>query len=136
MKIARLMIATGMVLSSVAIKANECTAPKQPKISGAFCGRVFDATGAALPNVGLRVVGESDHAVADVQADSKGDFKFPELARGKYRLTATSPGWLIEFGDFQIKTPRATCMHPVTLRLDVACCCYGSGIVKKRPPHY
>jgi hypothetical protein len=130
------MMVTTIVLSSVVVKANECTAPKQPTLSGAFCGRVFDATGAAVPNVGLRVVGASDRVVANVQANSKGDFMFPELAKGKYRLTVTSPGWLIEFGGFQIKNPRARCMHPVTVRLDIACCCYGSGIAKKRPPHY
>jgi hypothetical protein len=120
----------------IVAQGNECTAPKPVKISGALCGRLFDATGAVVPNVGLRVVKDSDRMVADVQADSKGDFVFPALDKGKYRLKATSPGWLIEFGEFEINSSKATCTTPVTVRVDVSCCCNGSGIINKRPRHY
>lgn len=115
---------------------NECVAPKPPKIRGALCGRLFDATGAAVPNVALRILGDSDRVVADVQADSRGDFIFPNLAKDGYRLKANSSGWLIEFGQFKIAEAKPVCTNPVTVRLDLACCCFGSGIFKKRPRHY
>ena len=117
-------------------RANECIAPKPPKISGALCGRLIDATGAAVPNVMLQVLAHSDGAIADAQSDSRGDFTFPGLAKGSYRLKTTSTGWLIEFGDFEIKNSKKSCKNPVMVRLDVACCCFGSGIIKKKPSHY
>jgi hypothetical protein len=135
-KAARFMLVAVVVFSSIVVEANECVAPKPPKISGALCGRLFDSTGAAVPNVGLQVLGEADRVVADFQADSKGDFVFPNLGKGKYRLKATSSGWLIEFGQFEIVRSKAVCTSPVTVRLDVACCCFGSGITKKRPRRY
>ena len=130
------MIGVVVFLSAIGCVANECVAPKPPRISGALCGRLIDATGAAVPNVGLRVQGDSNRIVADGMADSKGDFKFARLAKGKYRLTATSGGWLIEFGSFEIKAASANCTDPATVRLDLACCCFGSGISKRRPSHY
>jgi hypothetical protein len=51
-------------------------APKPPKIRGALCGRLFDATGAVVPDAGLRVLGDADRIIADVQADSKGISSF------------------------------------------------------------
>lgn len=130
------IVAMAILLGSVVAAANDCVAPEPPKISGALCGRLIDATGAAVPNVGLRVLGDSNKVVADGKADSKGDFVFPDLANGRYRLTPTSGGWLIEFGEFDIKGARRTCVHPVTVRLDLTCCCFGSGISKRRPSHY
>jgi hypothetical protein len=124
------------VISSCPSTANECIAPKPPRISGPLCGRLIDASGAAIPNIGLRVLGESDRMIADVQADSRGDFIFPNLAKGRYRLKTTSPPWLIEFGEFEIKRAKKTCTNPVTVRLDFSCCCFGSGIIKKRPRNY
>ena len=113
--------------------ANECVAPKPPKIRGALCGRLVDATGAAVPDVALQIVGDSDRVIASVNADSKGDFMFPNVAEGSYRLKAASSPWLIEFGQFEIRSPKAACSHPVTVRLDASCCCFGSGIINKRP---
>ena len=133
MRIIRLGVGIATVLCGSAAMANECVAPKPPKIRGALCGRLFDATGAAVPNVALRILGDPDRVVADAQADSKADFIFPNLAKGSYRLQATSSGWLIEFGQFRIAKSKPACTNPVTVRLDTSCCCFGSGIIKKRP---
>jgi hypothetical protein len=129
-------VAIAMAFCCSVAMANECVAPKPPKIRGALCGRLFDATGAVVPDVGLRVLGDADQIIADVQADPKGDFIFPNLAQGSYRLKATSSGWLIEFGQFEIIKSKPSCTNPVTVTLDAACCCFGSGIVKKRPRDY
>jgi hypothetical protein len=131
----RLLIAVFVALWSVGVGANECIAPKPPRLSGALCGRLFDATGAVVPNLELRVLDEQRHGVADAQADAKGDFIFPNLAKGKYRLTTTSREWLIEFGDLEIKQPKPICGQPISVKLSVSCCCHG-GISKRRPPHY
>ena len=138
MRVARLTAAATIVLWSIVSTGNECTAPKPPKISGALCGRVIDASGTAVANVGLRVLGDRGSLVlvSDVQANAKGDFIFSNLAEGKYQPKATSPGWLIEFGQFEITESKAVCTTPVTVRLDTSCCCFGSGISKKRPRGY
>jgi hypothetical protein len=131
------LIAVGFTLLwSVVAGANTCVAPKPARISGALCGRSIDATGASVPDVGLRVLGADDRVVADVRADAKGDFIFSGLTKGKYRLTSTTTGWLIEFGAFEIKSSSAACSRPVTVRLDTSCCCFGSGISNERPAHY
>jgi hypothetical protein len=132
----RWMIATVLLLSSSFAGANECVAPKPVKISGALCGRLVDATGASVPDIKLEVVDGSSFMIADAQADSKGDFAFSRLPKGNYRLKATSNNWLIEFGDFEIKSPRGSCTKPVTVRLDTSCCCFGSGIINRRPLGY
>ena len=136
MRAVRSAAATLIVLCSVFAMANECVAPQPPKISGPLCGRLIDATGAAVPKVDLEVLGDFGRVIASVQADSKGDFIFPNLARSVYQLKAISGGWLIEFGNFEVRKSGATCTHPVTVRLDQSCCCFGSGISKTRPPGY
>jgi hypothetical protein len=86
-----------------------------------------------VANVGLQVLDEFDRTISGVKADQKGDFVFPNLPKGKYRLKTTSVGWLIEFGRFEITKSKSLCVNPVLVRLDTSCCCFGSGIVKKRP---
>jgi hypothetical protein len=127
------IIAASVLLSSQLAEANECIPPKLAKISGALCGRLIDSTGAFVPDIELRVVDDSGGATADTQADSKADFIFPALVRGKRRLTTRTVPWLIEFGVFAIKTSQATGTEPMTVRLDTACCCFGSGIINRKP---
>ena len=115
--------------------ANTCIAPKPVRISGALCGRLFDPTGAVVPNVPLRVLDETGGMVLDVQADARGDFLFAHLAKGRYRLTTTTRPWLISFGDFELTTADAiTCTRPVSVYLGITSC--SGGLSKRRPPHY
>ena len=76
MKSKGLMLAAVIVLWSTLTSANECVAPKIPKISGALCGRLIDSSGAAEPDVALRVLGDSDRIIAETKADSNGDLYF------------------------------------------------------------
>ena len=76
MKSKGLMLAAVIVLWSTLTSANECVAPKIPKISGALCGRLIDSSGAAEPDVALCVLGDSDRIIAETKADSNGDLYF------------------------------------------------------------
>jgi len=119
--------------------SNSCFATKPVKISGALCGRVFDPTEAIVPGAALRVVDESGKIIAEAKADSKGDFVFPNLSIGRYRLNTTSDtaaaGWRITYGGFEITGKNtSSCTKPVTLLLGVMAC--EGGIWKKRPKNY
>jgi hypothetical protein len=123
-----------LIVWPVVMSANTCVANKPVKILGALCGRVFDPTGAVVPNVQLRVLDEAGGMISDASVDARGDFLFARLAKGKYRLTTSRP-WVISFGDFEITKPDATgCTHPVSVSLGIMSC--EGGLSKKRPPHY
>ena len=114
---------------------NSCFAIKPTKISGALCGRVFDLTGAIVPNTRLRVFDTSGKVEAEKETDSRGDFLFANLPKGTYRLDADrSQGWQITFGGFQITHADSACRNPVTVDVGIMAC--SGGISKKRPKHY
>ena len=115
--------------------ANTCVAPKPLKVSGALCGRVFDPSGAVVPNVQLRVLDETGAVVSDIQADERGDFLFTNLAKGSYRLATTTMQWRINFGGFELRKPNAmTCTRPVSVYVGLMSC--EGGLSKRRPSHY
>jgi len=119
----------------VVMSANTCIANKPVRISGALCGRLFDPTGAVVPNVPLRVLDETGSTVLDLQADARGDFLFAHIAKGKYRLATTTRPWVITFGDFELtKSDATTCTHPVSVYLGLMTC--EGGLAKRKPPHY
>jgi putative transposase len=130
-----LVIIVATAMRPARLFANTCVEGKPARISGAFCGRVIDPTGAPVPSVGLRVLDQLGNAVADTQADPKGDFIFPQLAKGNYRLTTTTKGWNITFGSFKMRSAKATsCVHPASVELGISSC--EGGISNRRPPHY
>lgn len=115
--------------------ANTCVEGKPVRITGAFCGRVFDPTGTTVAGVGLRVLDQSGSVVGDAQADAKGDFIFPPLAKGEYRLTTTAHEWHITFGGFEMRSQKATsCTRPASVLVGIMSC--QGGVSKRRPPHY
>ena len=127
------VIGLGFLACSEATWANTCVPLKPVKISGALCGRVFDLSGKAVPNAGLRVVNEADVVVAEIQANSKGDFCFPPLPKGKQRLATTSPGWQSYVGEIEVTNSKATiCKKRLSVYLGLASC--QGGISTREPP--
>src|ERR1017187_7698137 len=100
--------------------SNSCFATKPVKISGALCGRVFDASGAIVQDVALRVVDDSGKVIADTKVDQKGDFILSNLSKGRYRLDTPTVGWLISSGGFEITSENASsCRKPVRVYLGI-----------------
>jgi hypothetical protein len=121
-----------IALSAAGVQANTCIEGKPVKISGILCGRVFDPTGAPVPNVELRLLDEAGSVAAEVRADSKGNFAFSSLPTAKYRLTTTTPGWTISFGAIEISSRKGTiCKNPVSVDLGLTSC---QGGVSRRKP--
>jgi len=95
-----------VMLWPMTLRANTCIAPKPVKVSGAVCGRVIYPDGSSATDARLRVLDETGTIAADVRTDSKADFLFLPLAKGKYRLTTTSAGFNIAFGDIELRVPK------------------------------
>jgi len=114
------------------LDASTCVAAKPLKVSGAVCGKVFDVTGALVPNADLLLVDANAAVVSRARADSNADFAFPSLPKGKYRMTTVSP-YRIFSGAIQITSAKQTrvCKRPVFLYLGVGDC---SGWVSRRKP--
>jgi hypothetical protein len=105
-----------IALAATGVQANTCIEGKPIEISGILCGRVFDPTGASVPDVELRLLDEAGSVAAEVRADSKGNFAFSALPTAQYRLTTTTPGWAISFGAIEISGRKGTiCKQPVTV---------------------
>jgi hypothetical protein len=127
---ARLTIVLVLVCCPMRLGANECFAKKPLKVSGALCGRVFDVSGAPVPDAQLRLVDENRSVVAETSADSKAEYKFTPLPKGKYRVEAK--GWMITWADIEVTDHNAlACKRPVYVYVGVSSC---NGWVSKRQP--
>ena len=65
----------------------------QTIISGDIAGTVTDPTGAALPNSTVTLTSLDSGAVQTVTTDSTGNFRFPLLRPGAYRLQVAATGF-------------------------------------------
>jgi hypothetical protein len=112
--------------------ASTCVAPKPLKTSGTLCGKVFDVTGALVPDADLLLADANAAVVSRVRADSNADFAFPPVPEGKYRIDTVAP-YRIAFGAIQITGTKQTrvCKRPVFVYLGVGDC---SGWVSRRKP--
>jgi|SRR5271163_2021054 len=119
---------------SADLRANTCVALPPPKISGPLCGRVMDVSGATIPDVELRMVDKTESIVARTRADSQGDFRFPPVAKGRYRVTTTAEGFLGYIGEIEITSDKKNCGRPVSVYLTTSSC--PGGINKDKPPHF
>lgn len=116
-------------------QANTCIAPPPLRISGALCGRITDPTGAATPDIELRVVDEHAAVIATARSNSNGDFKFPLLPKGSFRVTTTAAGFMDYIGQIEILRPnQASCRRPTSVELGLTSC--SGGIFKNRPQNF
>jgi hypothetical protein len=56
-------------------------------------GRVFDASGAAVPNAKIQAVNVATNEVTNATSDSTGAYTVPFLRPGQYKLTVTAQGF-------------------------------------------
>ncbi len=60
---------------------------------GSVAGLVTDASGAAIPGASIVLLNPATNEVLKATTNSAGDFNFPELAVGSYKLTVSAPGF-------------------------------------------
>ena len=58
---------------------------------GRILGRVADPSGAVLAGVNVSLVNEATGVAQQAQTNSTGDYGFPQVTVGTYRIEATSP---------------------------------------------
>jgi len=133
-RMTRLTVALLIGVCPAALRGSECEqTPRAPvKISGAFCGRVFDQVGPIGP-VELHLIDEAGHETAVIDADSNTNFKFPALPKGKYRLEVQ--GFILAQGEIELTNARApACTRPVSVHVEAAGEPCGTWIEDRRPP--
>ncbi len=79
-----LLLGIGVVLSAVT---------QAQQITGSIAGNVGDSTGAAVPGTQLIATNVSTGTVTRTVSDSDGNYLFPSLAAGQYKIEATRSGF-------------------------------------------
>lgn len=95
----------------VAIAMPHAVAPAWAQDVAALCGRVFDATGAALPAASVSMRHPNGAIVGATQTGTDGRYCIADLAAGVYRVIVSAPGFRDE-----IITAVAIDAHRMTLR--------------------
>ena len=62
-------------------------------ISGAITGRVVDTSGAVIPTARVRLTEQDTNVSVTTKVSSDGDFTFPNILPGTYRITVEAPGF-------------------------------------------
>lgn len=60
---------------------------------GALTGTVTDPSGAAVPNATVQLFNPATNETLSIKSNGAGDFNYPELPVGTYKLTVTMPGF-------------------------------------------
>ena len=69
------------------------SAPLLAQTAGSVVGRVTDPSKAAAPLARLELVNQETGIAASSSATSEGDYAFPRVTPGNYRLTVTAEGF-------------------------------------------
>ncbi len=85
--------------------------------------------GDPVPNVELRLVAKSRDVAATVRADANGNFKFPVLPKGTYRVSPTD--WQLWGNAIEITGTNASTCRRVSVYVALDSC---QGGVHKRKP--
>jgi Carboxypeptidase regulatory-like domain len=60
---------------------------------GSLTGTVLDASGGAIPNAAVQLTNPATNEVLSSKTNGSGDFNFPELTVGVYKLLVSAPGF-------------------------------------------
>jgi hypothetical protein len=86
--------------------------------SGTVSGVVADSTGAVIPNAKVVIANPASGYTRATTSDASGQYQFVNLPYNKYRLTATSPGFLTLTTTVQVSSSVAMAV-PLTLAAGV-----------------
>ena len=88
------MFSKSLKFGVVAPLALVCTLAGAQTFRGTVTGTVLDASGAAISNASVTLTNPATNDELKVSANNAGDFNFPELAVGTYKLTISAPGFV------------------------------------------
>jgi outer membrane receptor protein involved in Fe transport len=81
------------LLSAFALGALFCAASFAQTTTATLSGAVRDPQGAIVPNASISVVQVDTGQTRETTSSSSGDYTIPNLPAGKYRITASAPGF-------------------------------------------
>src|ERR1700737_1521117 len=65
----------------------------QSSTSGAIVGVITDPTGAVIPKADVQLVNLDTHATLAQTTNASGEYVFPNVTPGNYKITVTMPGF-------------------------------------------
>src|SRR5579875_4052095 len=65
----------------------------QTSTSGTVVGTITDPSGAVVPNASVQLVNTQTNAVLNTQTNSAGEYTFPNVAPGNYKITVSAAGF-------------------------------------------
>jgi hypothetical protein len=87
---------------------------------GSLSGSVSDSSGALVPGAQIVAVGVDTGTRSETVSTSSGDFKFPELAIGRYDVTVTASGFSASTSKGVLITINSTTALNVVLKTGAA----------------
>jgi hypothetical protein len=124
-------LALSVLLCARLLGACEAIVPKNPVMASEVCGYAQDPVGGRIADLDLKLVTTDYTTVSEVHTDAGGNFRFPTIPAGIYRITSGSKGWSVGGWLVQVRSPRtyAKCGHPLVVSPSLAGC--GGGISKR-----
>ena len=83
-----------LVAFAVTVAGLCCIPSLRADTGGHLEGTVLDVTGAVIQGASLRLIEMERHATLRAVSNAQGRFVFPNVAVGRYELTATAPGFV------------------------------------------
>jgi hypothetical protein len=91
-----------------------------PQLAGRISGNVVDQSGAVVAGVLVRLSREDQSPDQDVLSDDDGQFSFPNVAPGPFRLTITSPGFATQSSSGNLQSGESFLVPRLTMAVAAA----------------
>jgi hypothetical protein len=108
------MLSTKIFLTATCAALMVCVSPMFGQTLGELTGRISDPSGAAVAGAVLTLSNTNTNAVRNTNSTGSGDYTFPSLAPGFYKLKAEHPGFKSSTSsDIEVQVQQ-------TVRLDIS----------------
>jgi len=87
------------------------------QLAGSISGTVVDPSGAAIAKARVKLAREDKSPIQEVQADDDGQFSFPNIAPGPFRLTAAASGFATQTFSGTLHPGEIDIVPPIALPL-------------------
>jgi hypothetical protein len=125
------VLAFSVLLCARSLGACEAIVPKNPVMASEVCGYAQDLVGGRIADLDLKLVTTDYRTVSEAHTDASGNFRFPTIPAGTYRMTSGSKGWSVGGWLVQVRSSKTyvKCRHPLIVTPSLTGC---GGAISKR----